>query len=290
MFGNRKKEQEQVREEVSLIQESMRNDMLELQESVARMETDVQQVAKNVTVSAEYAKLNEEKAFSLAHSLEQHQEDLKETERIYATIREQMQRLENNTEQLVEQNKHFTAPSKYLSNLPDLLREENEHYLGELDTMQGYSKQMAVLALNAAIEAGRMGESGKGFVNAAEEIRTFAKSYESSFDSMRNDVQQSQERIKELEETIHHLVNLLKDNNVSTTKLLKTCHNTSQQMETITSQTNSHAIAPIKEVVGEILGTEEELFKCAERNRMQLEDVSDELSAMQTTIQNACHS
>lgn len=59
---------------------------------------------------------------------------------------------------MVEENKHFTTPSKFLNEFPVALKAENEKDREELEKMQDCGKQMGVLALNAAIEAGRMGE------------------------------------------------------------------------------------------------------------------------------------
>ena len=74
--------------------------------------------------------------------------------------------IEQEMAQLVEENKHFTTPSKFLNEFPVALKAENEKTREELEKMQGCGKQMGVLALNAAIEAGRMGEGGKQFVTA----------------------------------------------------------------------------------------------------------------------------
>ena len=96
--------------------------------------------------------------------------------------REQMLRnfaqIEQEMAQLVEENKHFTTPSKFLNEFPVALKAENEKTREELEKMQDCGKQMGVLALNAAIEAGRMGEGGKQFVTAAETIRVSAGTYD----------------------------------------------------------------------------------------------------------------
>ena len=76
--------------------------------------------------------------------------------------------------EIMESNKHFTTPMKYISELPMALKEERTVQKERARRMQELSKNMSVLALNAAIEAGRMGESGSQFVVAAEEIRTFS--------------------------------------------------------------------------------------------------------------------
>ncbi len=57
-------------------------------------------------------------------------------------------------------------------------REETlEQSLEKLTKMQDAAKNMTVLALNAAIEAGRLGESGMRFLQAAENVRQLSEEY-----------------------------------------------------------------------------------------------------------------
>lgn len=110
----------------------------------------------------------------------------------------------------MEENKHFTTPSKFLNEFPVALKAENEKTREELEKMQDCGKQMGVLALNAAIEAGRMGEGGKQFVTAAETIRVSAGTYDELIDQAHKRLADSDERIAELEEQVHRMVTLLK--------------------------------------------------------------------------------
>lgn len=111
--------------------------------------------------------------------------------------------IEQEMAQLVEENKHFTTPSKFLNEFPVALKAENEKTREELEKMQDCGKQMGVLALNAAIEAGRMGEGGKQFVTAAETIRVSAGTYDELIDQAHKRLADSDERIAELEEQVH---------------------------------------------------------------------------------------
>lgn len=122
---------------------------------------------------------------------------------------------------IVESNKHFTTPMKYISELPVHLKEEQSGWEERARTMAELSKSMSVLALNAAIEAGRMGESGSRFVSAAEEIRIFSERYEREARELAGQLSDSKERTVELEEQVHHLSELLKENNISMGRLYK---------------------------------------------------------------------
>ena len=178
---------------------------------------------------------------------------------------------------LVEENKHFTSPSKYLSELPVALHNENQEHRKKLAQMSDFSKQMGVLALNAAIEAGRMGESGMQFVTAAEEVRQYAGNYEEALSEFRAELDASDKRISELEETIHHLVSLLKDNNVATGKLLKSNEKAVKLLENPDILAFSDEVSQWKEQIVGLLNVDEEVLKAKERNRLQLEDIEGEI-------------
>lgn len=122
---------------------------------------------------------------------------------------------------LVENNKHFTAPAKSLPETSDRLEEHVDSCADIAAQMKEQNKQMSVLSLNAAIEAGMLGEQGKLFVEAAESIREASVSYDSAIDAVKQELSEAKAEISALKEQVSHLVGLLKDNNVATTKLMK---------------------------------------------------------------------
>lgn len=58
-----------------------------------------------------------------------------------------------------------------------------------LDEVVELGKQMGVISLNAAVEAGRMGEGGKKFVEAAEEIRGLSGQYQKATSTLAQQMQ-----------------------------------------------------------------------------------------------------
>lgn len=123
--------------------------------------------------------------------------------------------------EVVESNKHFTTPMKYISETPVFMRDDYHAMQEKVKQMQEYSRNMGVLALNAAIEAGRMGEAGSRFIASAEEIRAFSENYEKAAAELEAQVNASNQRVDALEEQVRHLNQLLKDNNILMGKVMK---------------------------------------------------------------------
>lgn len=90
---------------------------------------------------------------------------------------------------------------------------ELSHGMDEMRKMLGdvmeLGRKMDVLSLNAAVEAGRMGEDGKKFVEAAEEIRETSKQYQQATSALAQQMQavglswqKSKDEISEVEQRL----------------------------------------------------------------------------------------
>lgn len=253
----------------------------ELHASYRQMKTDAAQVLENIKNASLLAEENAKVEASLGYSLNDYRERLEAAEANQAGQIEQFQMVAKEAERLVDENKHFTSPSKYLSELPAGLRARNQAYMQFLKDMTDYSKQMVVLALNAAIEAGRMGDSGKQFVTAAEDIRTYASNYDRSLQALAQELEQSNQRVDELEEQVKHLVKLLKSNNISTARLMRACDDVLQEAKANQSDALSREAASLRAQVTILKNADEEIIKSEERNRMQMEDLMEEIRAQQ---------
>ncbi len=242
-----------------------------------QMWADVRQIGENLSVISELAQQNVEVEAALCNRISEAGQQMTLSEEAYEAAVEHIRGQQERVMALVEENKHFTSPSKYLSELPVALHNENQEHRKKLAQMSDFSKQMGVLALNAAIEAGRMGESGMQFVTAAEEVRQYAGNYEEALSEFRAELDASDKRISELEETIHHLVSLLKDNNVATGKLLKSNEKAVKLLENPDILAFSDEVSQWKEQIVGLLNVDEEVLKAKERNRLQLEDIEGEI-------------
>lgn len=288
MFGNKKnKIEEQIREIFSQItdqRETFEQGVTQIEEGEKRIFADVCQVLENTNELSNHAMLNIEEESTLIHSIDDFSRDLRVAAEKYAQVTElAKQEMEAITE-LVEANKHFTSPSKYLTEIPATLKLVNESYEKQLSEMAEYGRQMGVMALNAAIEAGRMGEGAKQFVSAAEEIRQTALVYEKAAVSMKEELAASKAKVNELEDTIHRLVGLLKDSNMGTARLLKKCQETNNVIKNASMRDFSDDMILMRDKVVAMRNLDEEIAKCAERNQIQLCDIQDEVQAQKQSV------
>ncbi|MCM1106509.1 MAG: methyl-accepting chemotaxis protein [Blautia sp.] len=294
MFGKNKVSQEEMEalkekkamddrifERLEEQQDEFTADVEEIDASYRQVDANVNQVMQNMKEAAALAEQNTRVEAELIHSMGIYREQVEAAEGWQASLCAEIKKLSGSAAKLVEENKHFTSPSKYLSEFSTLLKSQNRSYDELINEMADCGKQMGVLALNAAIEAGRMGEPGKQFVAAAEDIRSYAGNYDRAVLNLRERLAQSDQKVAELEEQVRRLVKLLKENNVSTAKLMKSCNALSKRAEREKPEGLSDGAAALKNQVTILKNADEEIIKSEERNRMQMEDLGEEFVAQQ---------
>lgn len=245
-------------------------------ESHTQAKKDIEQTLENSATVTEIATDNVSSMQNFNNRLDELRTALVRAEGDYAKICDRIKDQNEACMQVVEQNKHYTTPSKYLCELPEELRNINKEYLDDLSAMNSCGRQMGIVALNAAIEAGRLGEAGKNFVSAAEEVRTLSKDFETAATALSEKVKNSEEKIAELEERVKSLVALLKENNIATGRLLRDSSDLEQLVEKSAMKEFSVEISSYKEDMTAMKKQAEELLKAEERNRFQLSDIAME--------------
>ncbi|MEE1077784.1 MAG: methyl-accepting chemotaxis protein [Agathobacter sp.] len=242
-----------------------------------RVSADIHQVKESLESMDSLAKQNVEACSTLSHTMELFTNEMDAAYSNYDRVLEGIRKQLQDTMDLVEENKHFTTPSKYLSEFGESLHQDYQAYEQSLEKMTGLGKQMGVLALNAAIEAGRLGEAGKDFVSSAEEIRSFANNYQDEIDVLEEQVKKSEERVEELEKQVNLLVSHLKESNVCATRLMKSTSESVKQMEESGIRDISEDMKLMRDVVISSRNSDEEIVKAKERCMIQLTDTEEEL-------------
>lgn len=287
MFGRRNKKEEHIRNVFDYIYQqrvTFETSVGQVEEGRERVHKDLEQVVTNTTDMVNHAMNNIEEASALIHDIDEFSKVLSGGLDEFGQFKKEIQEQLQAASELIEGNKHLTTPSKYLSEVPNSMKETYESYEQHLDDMVGYGKQMGVLALNAAIEAGRLGEGGRSFMMAAEEIRQTAVSYEKAAEDMKAEVAASHEKIEELEETISHLIALLRENTIGAAKLFKKCQETKNSMEQKGMRDYSDDLISIRGRVVNIRNLDEEIAKCGERNQIQLSDIQEDIQSQKQEI------
>lgn len=238
---------------------------------------DVCQVMENTNDLAVYTMQNIEEESALIHNIDEFSKELRTSVDEYGQFKEVLAEQMKAVTTLVEENKHFTTPAKYLSEAPAGLRQSCQVYDERLDEMAENGRKMGVLALNAAIEAGRMGDTGKQFVAAAEEIRQTAVEYEKTAQELKEEVEASRKKIAEMEDVILRMISLVKESNKGTTRIFKKCQEVAKLMQNSSMRDYSEDMISIRDKVVGIRNLDEEVAKCGERNKIQLSDIQEEL-------------
>ena len=253
----------------------------ELAESYRQVAADVAQLSENMNNAITLASGNAEIENGLGAIINDYRERVQKKEMQQQASDEAYHRLLDATIRLVDVNKHFTTPSKYISEFPSNYKAQNQSCRENLDQMEEFGKQMGVLSLQAAIEAGRLGEDGRQFVETAEDIRTYVANYDKVIAQTRLQLEQSDERLSELENQVHHLITLLKENNIATAKLMNLCQDAVNKSDALNHNSLMDDFIEIQNKMSTLRNADEEIVKSEERNRMQVDDLNEEFLAQQ---------
>lgn len=281
MFGRRKnKRKEQIQEAVAQVNQyrsDVETHMSSTKESEKQMQEDISQVMENTISMTEYATQNVEKETTLLHKMDIFSEEfetaMKDYQQIVELIKENYEAVTN----LVDENKHYTTPSKHLTEISGKIKMQYHSYEERTEGLAERAREISIQAINTAVEAGRLGESGKKFVAASEDLRQMALDCEQSALSMKEELENSQKKIQELEEYVLRLVSLIKEGNVGTTRLMKKHMALQKAVEYSSMRAFSEDVIGMRDEVVAMRNLEEEMIKASERNKIQLNDVQEEL-------------
>lgn len=239
----------------------------------ARMQKDLELASNHTSLVEELAAKNGVIAEELHNKVREAVNLSKKADDSGKDFLDGMKTVQDAIQEIVEQNKHFTSPMKALTEAPSVYQEEYRKADGKLTEMLDLSKNMGVLALNAAIEAGRMGEQGKKFISAAEDIRAFSEEYMKATEEAKSVITDMAGRVTQMEEQMKILNELLKENNIFMGKVLK---ETTSQIE---SYEKEHVLlggvltTELSKKAEDFLQGEKELSDIGNRLGMQVQDM-----------------
>ncbi|MBR4026037.1 MAG: hypothetical protein IKJ01_00580 [Lachnospiraceae bacterium] len=289
MFGSRKRkssleQSKQIFLQIAEKKEGFEANYAQITEESKRMQMDVSQIYENTHNLVERATINVETEATILQIVNKMAVDITAIQKEYRELCILLEKQLEAEVSLVEEQKHYTTPAKYLTEVPSMFRGYNQLYMKLLEEMEEHEKQIGVLALNAAIEAGRLGEDAKQFIDVAEEIRQNVIKYEEKINIMQEELEASNRQIEILENTIQSFIALLRNNNKSTTRLLKWAQEIVKKAKnSVIDKFTDNTLSLRDKVVG-LRNMDEEIVKSGERNKIQLGDIKEELQAQKKEL------
>ena len=278
MFGRKRAQKvKEILDNICQQKSNFETSVEQVEESREHVYKEICEVMINTNELKTHVMLNIEDSSKAISDMDELSKAIKAAFDEYTQLKKEVEDQSNTVTALVEENKHFTPPAKYLIDVPNTLKQSCQSCESQLDDMVDYGKRMGVLALNAAIEAGRMGESGTNFVLAAEEIRETAEAYEKKASAMKEEIETSREKITEMEDTIKHLIALIKQNNLGAANLFKRCQETQKFIEKSSMCDFSEELMLIRDSVVGMRNLDEEIVKSLERTKIQLSDIQEDV-------------
>lgn len=215
---------EDMQGQVSQVQGCMQQ-MLPLFESQiiaqSEMDKELTKVVKHTYDTIEEASGSMNALDQLAMELTGMRGQLEDEEQDKKRMREAARAQQEHFEAAMQENQRFATPVTALQEVQIGLSEDVSKVRTELSQMMDYAKQMTVASLNSAIEAGRMGDTGKKFVEASEEVRVLSSAYERAAGNAVRQIDDVSRRIRKLEEQLEALTKLCKDNSAAFSRLSK---------------------------------------------------------------------
>lgn len=178
-----------------------------------------------IAAGSESSQLFEQFAIELTGMRGQLEEDEQGRIELQAAVHTQKEQ----ADAVMDGSKQFTAVLQQVQETRAALLADAGEMHGQLRQMQEFSKQMSVLSLNCAIEAGRMGESGRQFIGAAEDVRQLANAYESAAQAVGQRLAGMETQIRRLEEQAGGMAKILKDSETSLSRLSKSISENEEQ-------------------------------------------------------------
>lgn len=188
--------------------------------------------------------------------------------------------------EMIEQGGKLTSPEEVLELAAAGMRQE----MGEMGTrigeMEEMEKQMGILSLNAAIEAGRLGEDGVQFVEAAEKVRDFSGKYHQSASFMAEKMQKMEERLKEAETQVLYLTQIWKEHNARLEKAAEGFGAYASRLEETETRSLVPQILALAESLDQSVGDNELITKKYDMAAQVVEQAGKTFSGQQETLNN----
>ena len=306
MFGKKQELTKELEEKLNTTQQSLEK----LQNQVGRIQRHTQQILplfesqiiaqsemdKELTkvVSHAYDTIEEITESTkileqLAMELTSMRGQMEDEEQDKKKLREASGKQKEQIEVVIEENGRLAEPVGVLREVQAGLAGDTEKIRAEVRQMLDYAKQMTVTSLNCAIEAGRMGEAGKEFIAASEEVRLLSSAYERAAGTAGRQIDDIEKRISQLEEQVVALTKPCKDSNTSISRLSK---NITEQNEICMRAAERHYLekaAAISDLIKQISQNNEAIDALQHETLTDIEQIGESFMSEQEARKDLEH-
>lgn len=203
----------EVTDKMQLVQKETETGIATMEENQNELDKQMAKVVEAVSDAASEAKRQNEENRGLQKQIAILADKAEKADGSYQRSVDGICRREQELIEMINQGRKLTSPQEVLELTTEGMRQEMEEMQNRIAGMGEMGKQMGVLALNAAIEAGRLGESGVQFVQAAEEVRDLSGEYQQSVSFVAEKMARMEERLQEAETQFVYLTQIWKDHN-----------------------------------------------------------------------------
>ncbi len=248
----------------------------EVVSSQRQMVANMNQIAANYLDTRQYAEANTQAQDELMQTLTDAVQRMKLTEAQRAQLEDRIRAHLQQCVGIIEQDKHFTSPSKKISEGVSALytqqRERTRTYKQATTVLDAMGQDMLLVA------------DASGRVKMSEDALLAIEQMQHRLEDVRMVLQQQEEKnqaqaqeITDLSDQVRYLVGLLKENNMAMAQMMRELDTTVRTMERAEVPVSSADASQWREGVQGMHDADAEILKIQERNRIQLEDVAEEI-------------
>lgn len=249
MFGGRQKQEEtkglekqlqskqamldrysQVLSEVISKQKESETGFEELKVNQCEIDTQLTNVIEAINYASDENSRQKKAQQEIRGQIEALSLELEKMQKDFEQNTQELTKKKEEIDTIANQNKSAAEAADFLSQMPKELLTKVSEIKGQVSEMETVGHRMEVVCLNAAIEAGKIGESGKEFVTAAEEVSTLSLEYQQMAQGLGGILELIDKKLLEAQEKGNEQNRLLKENHIHMEKTLKELSNTVNRM------------------------------------------------------------
>ncbi|MCR5468906.1 MAG: hypothetical protein K6F37_08095 [Lachnospiraceae bacterium] len=202
MFGDKKKKIEELERKVSACEKRIADSAQHVDGKIAELKENREKMDGILNSIVDTTKTNSdigEKIKTAVSNLSELDKDNDALKEYSEDVNAAFEKASEGIEQVEKNFETIEGPKSDLKKAKENLASSMRTVSSKLDSLKNESHQMAVIALNAGIEAGKLGAEGRGFLTAAEQIRSTGESYENKLADVAQELTSAMKKIEQME-------------------------------------------------------------------------------------------